>query len=154
MGAAARSRLDDLPDALDRAVAGTELGVDRRPLWWRLVGGVQWLAILCALGGLGWLVLGYALRALGLPPLDYPTVGVAPVPTVLLLGGLLLGVVVALLVKPIIAFAARRAGGRAEERLHAAVGEVGRELVVAPVREVLRRYAQAREALGLAGISR
>ncbi|WP_326562000.1 GTPase [Micromonospora sp. NBC_01796] len=152
--AAARSRLNDLPDALDRAVAGTDLGMGRSPLWWRIVGGVQWLAILGALAGLGWLVVGYALRALGLPPLDYPTVGVVPMPTVLLLGGLLLGVMVALLVKPIIGFAARRAGGRAEERLHAAVSEVGKELVVAPVREVLRRYAQAREALALATSSR
>jgi GTP-binding protein EngB required for normal cell division len=151
---AARSRLGDLSDALDRAVASTELGMDRRPLWWRLVGGVQWLAILAALGGLGWLVLGYALRALGLPPLDYPTVGVVPVPTLMLLGGLLLGVIVALLVKPFIGWAARRAGGRAEDRLHAAVGEVGRELVVMPVRGVLGRYAQAREALTLAAASR
>ncbi|MFK3982698.1 GTPase [Micromonospora sp. NPDC050397] len=147
---AARSRLADLPDALDRAVAGTDLGLDHRPLWWRVVGGVQWLAILAALGGLGWLALGYALRALGLPPLDYPAVGAAPVPTLMLLGGLLLGLVVAVLVKPVIRWAARRAGGRAEERLHGAVGEVGRELVVAPVREVLHRYAQAREALALA----
>ncbi|MEV4627442.1 GTPase [Micromonospora sp. NPDC049523] len=152
--AAARSRLNDLPDALDRAVAGTDLGMGRSPVWWRIVGGVQWLAILAALAGLGWLVLGYALRALGLPPLDYPTVGVVPMPTVLLLGGLLLGVVVALLVKPIIGFAARRAGGRAEERLHSAVSEVGKELVVAPVREVLRRYAQAREALAMATATR
>jgi GTP-binding protein EngB required for normal cell division len=152
--AAARSRLGDLPDALDRAVAGTDLGVDRRPLWWQLVGGVQWLATLVALGGLGWLVLGYAVRALGLPPLDYPAVGMVPVPTMMLLGGLLLGVVVALLVKPIIRWAARRAGGRAEERLHAAIGEIGRELVVSPVRVVLRRYAQAREALALATASR
>ncbi|RKR89137.1 GTP-binding protein EngB required for normal cell division [Micromonospora pisi] len=154
VAAAARSRLGDLPDALDRAVASTDLGLDRRPLWWRLVGGVQWLAILAALGGLGWLILGYALRALGLPALDYPAVGSAPVPTLMLLGGLLLGLVVALLVKPIIGWAARRAGGRAEERLHTAVSEVGRELVVTPVREVLRRYAQAREALALATTGR
>lgn len=154
VAAAARSQLGDLPDALDRAVAGTDLGLDHRPLWWRVVGGVQWLAILAALGGLGWLALGYALRALGLPPLDYPTVGAAPVPTLMLLGGLLLGLVLAVLVKPIIRWAARRAGGRAEERLHGAVGEVGRELVVTPVREVLRRYAQAREALTLATASR
>ena len=40
---AARSRLGDLPDALDRAVASTDLGTDRTPLWWRAVGLLQWL---------------------------------------------------------------------------------------------------------------
>ncbi len=73
--AAARSRLNDLPDALDRAIASTDLGLDRRPLWWRVVGAVQWLVTLAAVVGLGWLVLGYALRVLGLPALDNPMVG-------------------------------------------------------------------------------
>ena len=64
-------------------------------------------------------------------------VGEVPLPTLLLLGGLLLGLLVALLVRPIIGWAARRARRRAEQRLRAAVAEVGREQVVAPVREVL-----------------
>ncbi|MEH0827467.1 MULTISPECIES: GTPase [unclassified Micromonospora] len=144
---AARSRLDDLPDALDRAVAGTDLGMDRRPLWWRLVGGVQWLVTFAALVGLGWLVLGYALRALGLPALDNPRVGEVPLPTLLLLGGLLAGLLVAAVTRPVIRWAARRARQRAERRLTAAVAEVGEAYVRSPVRAVLDRYGQARDAL-------
>ncbi|PWR06333.1 ABC transporter [Micromonospora acroterricola] len=144
---AARSRLGDLPDALDRAVAGTDLGLGRRPIWWRLVGGVQWLVTLAAVVGLGWLVLGYALRALGLPALDNPMVGQVPVPTVLLLGGLLAGLLVAALTRPVVRWAARRARGRAEKRLTAEVARVGEEYVLAPVRIVLASYAQARDAL-------
>jgi GTP-binding protein EngB required for normal cell division len=150
VAAAARSRLTNLPDALDRAVASTDLGLDRKPVWWRLVGAVQWLVTLAAVAGLGWLVVGYAVRALGLPPLNYPMVGALPVPTLVLLGGLLLGLVVALLVKPIIRWAARRARRRAERRLRAAVADIGREYVVAPVRAVLQSYARAREALAVA----
>ncbi|TDB71032.1 GTPase [Micromonospora sp. KC721] len=149
--AAARSRLGDLPDALDRAVAGTDLGMDRRPLWWRLVGGLQWLVTLAAVAGLGWLVLGYALRALGLPALDTPMVGEVPLPTLLLLGGLLAGLLVAALTRPVVRWAARRARRRAEDRLAAAVATVGAALVVAPVRVVLDRYGQARAALRDAG---
>lgn len=145
--AAARSRRGDLPDALDRAVAGTDLGMDRRPVWWRLVGGLQWLLTLTALIGLGWLALGYALRALGLPALDNPTVGVVPLPTLLLLGGLLAGLLVAALTRPVVRLAARRARGRAEQRLTAAVATVGETYVLAPVRVVLGSYAKAREAL-------
>ncbi|MGS2614010.1 GTPase [Micromonospora sp. LZ34] len=145
--AAARSRLGDLPDALDRAVAGADLGMGRRPVWWRLVGGVQWLLTLAALVGLGWLALGYALRALGLPPLDDPTVGVVPLPTLLLLGGLLAGLLLAALTRPVVRWAARRARWRAEQRLTAAVATVGETYVLAPVRVVLGSYAKAREAL-------
>lgn len=144
---AARSRLDDLPDALDRAIAGTDLGMDRRPLWWRLVGGVQWLVTLAALAGLGWLLLGYALRALGLPALEYPRVGEVPLPTLLLLGGLLAGLLVAAVTRPVIRWAARRARQRAEKRLTVAVAEVGDMYVLSPVRAVLDRYGQARGAL-------
>jgi energy-coupling factor transporter ATP-binding protein EcfA2 len=145
--AAARSRLGDLPDALDRAVANTDLGADRKPLWWRVIGAVQWFCTIAALVGLGWLIGGYAIRIIGLPALVYPKVGEVPVPTLLLLGGLLLGLLVALLIRPIVNFGARRARRRAEQRLRNAVTDVARVHVVAPVREVLNAYAQAREAL-------
>ncbi|MFG1949799.1 GTPase [Micromonospora sp. NPDC048830] len=147
VSSAARSRMGDLPDALDRAVAGTDLGMDRRPAWWRVVGGLQWLLTVAAVAGLGWLALGYALRALGLPPLEPPRVGVVPLPTVLLLGGLLAGLLVAALARPVVRWAARRARRRAERRLVAAVGAVGREYVVAPAEDVLARYGRARQAL-------
>lgn len=145
--AAARSRLADLPDALDHAVAATDLGMDRRPTWWRVVGALQWLVTLAALAGLAWLALGYALRILGLPSLDYPDLGEVPWPTVLLLGGLLAGLLVAALTRPVIRWAARRARRRAEQRLLTSVGSVGERYVLNPVWAVLARYAEAREAL-------
>ncbi|MEU4692138.1 GTPase [Actinoplanes sp. NPDC023714] len=147
--AAARSKADDLPDALDRAVATTDLGVGKPPLWWRAVGALQWLLLATAAAGLAWLIVGYAVRALGLPALDNPQVGAVPLPTLLLLGGLLAGLLLWLLLKPLVAAGARRARRRAEQRLRAAVTEVARAHVVAPVREVLNAYAQAREALGV-----
>ena len=147
MAAAARSRTADLPDALDRAVATTDLGVSRKPFWWRLVGFLQWVFVLTAAVGLGWLIVGYAVRVLGLPALHNPAVGRVPWPTVLLLGGLFLGMLLWLLLKPLVNWGARRAQRRADQRLRAAITDLAREYVVAPVREVLNAYAQAREAL-------
>ncbi|MBU2670056.1 50S ribosome-binding GTPase [Actinoplanes bogorensis] len=144
---AARSRAADLSDALDRAIGTTDLGVARSPLWWRAVGALHWLFLAAAVFGLGWLIFGYVLRILGLPELDDPAVGIVPLPTVLLVGGLLLGVLLWLLMRPAVEWGARRARRRAEQRLRTSVSEVGREYVVAPVREVLNAYAQAREAL-------
>ncbi|MBM2616776.1 50S ribosome-binding GTPase [Actinoplanes sp. LDG1-06] len=144
---AARSRAADLSDALDRAIGTTDLGMAKAPLWWRAVGALHWLFLTCAVFGLGWLIFGYVLRLLGLPEMDDPKIGVVPLPTVLLLGGLLLGVLLWLVLRPAVQWGARRARRRAEQRLRASVTEVGREYVVAPVREVLNAYAQAREAL-------
>jgi GTP-binding protein EngB required for normal cell division len=148
---AARSRLGDLSDALDRAVSGTDLGMGRKPIWWWVVGAIQWLVTLAAIGGLLWLATGYVIRALGLPRLEYPMVGYVPLPTLLLLGGIVAGILVAVVVKPFVRFGARRAKRRAETRLRAAVADVGGEHVVAPVKGVLRAYAEAREALAAAG---
>ncbi|WP_199523821.1 GTPase [Micromonospora craterilacus] len=147
---AARARLGDLPDALDRAVAGADLGMNRPRTWWRLVGGLQWLVTLAAAAGLGWLVLGYALRALGLPELRPPMVGEVPAPTLLLLGGLLAGLLVAALTRPLARWAARRARQRAETRLTSAVALVGDEYVLAPVRAVIAAHADARTVLEVA----
>jgi GTP-binding protein EngB required for normal cell division len=144
---AARSRTGDLPDALDRAIATTDLGADRTPFWWRAVGGLQWLLVFAAAAGLVWLLAGYVLGLLGLPELEHPKIGVVPLPTFLLLGGLVVGFLLWLLLKPMVDWGARRAQRRVEQRLRASVTEVAREYVVAPVREVLNAYAQAREAL-------
>jgi GTP-binding protein EngB required for normal cell division/nitroreductase len=143
LSTASRSRSDDLPDALDRAVASTDLGMRRTPIWWRLVGGLQWLLLVAAVVGLGWLVAG----AFDLAPLNIVEVAGFALPLVLAVGGLVLGILLWLLLKPLINWAARRTQRRAEQRLRSAVTGVAREHVVAPVREVLNAYAQAREAL-------
>jgi GTP-binding protein EngB required for normal cell division len=144
---ASRSRADDLPDALDAAIARTDLGLSRRRLWWRFVGVLQWLAAFTALVGLAWLAVRYVFFAIGLPELPGPRVGQVPLATVLLLGGLLFGLLLSIVVRPLIRIAARRARSRVETRLHGAVADVAREMVVAPVRDVLHAYADARSAL-------
>ena len=86
--APSRCREERLADRLDRAVAGTDLGPDRVPLWQRAVGGLQWLLALVALAGALWLL---ALVVLGFFQLDdvvpLPRVEGVPLPTLLLIGG-------------------------------------------------------------------
>lgn len=147
VAAAARSRLGRLPDALDHAVAETDLGLAREPRWWRLVGAVQWLVTVAAVAGLGWLLAGWVLRLLGLSVPTYPLVGAVPVPTLLLLGGLASGLLLTAVTRPVIGWAARRAGQRAEKRLHASVADVGHRYVLDPIGAVLRSYDAAHAAL-------
>jgi hypothetical protein len=86
-----------------------------------------------------------------LPPLEHPQVGQAPVPTLLLLGGVLAGLVLAGVTGPVVRWAAGRARLRAQRRLTEAVDRVAEEHVVTPVRGVLAAYAEAGEALAAAG---
>jgi hypothetical protein len=145
--AAARSRSDDLADALDVAVARTDLGMARRPVWWRVVGAVQWLLAGAGALGLAWLVVRYALFALALPEPPTPRVGSVPLPTLLLGVGLLGGLLLAAVMRPVVAVAAGRKAARAARNMRAAVADVARTMVLDPVREVLRAYAEAHAAV-------
>ena len=136
-----------LGDRLDRAVAGTDLGPDRTPVWQRLVGGLQWLLVLTALVGALWLLGLVALAYLQLDDvLPLPRVEGIPLPTLLLVGGLLAGLLLALLVRPLVRASARRRRRRAERRLRAAVEQVTSDEVLTPLaraREDHDRYCSA-----------
>jgi energy-coupling factor transporter ATP-binding protein EcfA2 len=151
---AARSRLNDVPDALDVAITRTDLGLTEARLWWRAVGWLQWAGALVALVGLTWLAVRYAMFALGLPELPTPEVGILPLPTVLLAGGLLFGLLLAIVVRPFVRMGARRARRSADRKLRNAVTNVANEMIVGPVRQVLRVYGEAREALAVAQLGR
>jgi hypothetical protein len=144
---AARSRAVDLTDALDRAVATTDLGLTRRPLWWRAVGGLQALLAVAVVAGALWLAGLYALTVLRLPEPEPPQVGMLPLPTVLVLGGLLAGLLLALLARMLAVLAARRRRARAEARLRESVADVAETLVLAPVRAELAAYSELRGAV-------
>lgn len=144
------SRLPDLGDRLDRAVASTDLGADRIPAWAGLVRVLQYLLIVSAIVGAGWL----ALLALGsyarLPEPPTPEVGAFPLPTLLLLGGILLGLLLALVCRWLVAMTARKRARTADRRLREAISEVSQEVVVGPVQAELASYAEVREALSTA----
>ncbi|MDT0353198.1 GTPase [Pseudonocardia charpentierae] len=144
---AARSRAGDLADSLDRAVAATDLGLSRKPLWWRAFGLLQMLLAATAIAGALWLAGLYALTVLRLPEPEPPQIGIVPLPTVLLIGGLLAGVVLALLARALAVLGARRRRARAEARLRESVADVAENLVLSPVRAELAAYSALREAV-------
>lgn len=145
--AAARSRMDDLPDALDVAVASTPLGVPEHRWWWRAFGLLQWIGTIALAAGVLWLVVRYALFALALPEPPVPSVGRLPLPTALLLGGLLFGWLLAVVARICVRVAARRARRRATARLRRAVDQVAQNLVIEPIQAVRTAYRDARAAL-------
>lgn len=137
----------DLRDELDAAVMGTDLGSDRAPGWWRIGGIVQWLLVAAALVGAGWLLLLAFGAYLRLPDPPTPDVGGFAVPTLLLVGGVLLGLLLAAVGRNLARAGARLRRRRAESRLRDAIGEVANRLVIGPVEAELSRHAVAVQAL-------
>jgi hypothetical protein len=142
---AACAHLDKLPDELAGAVAAAH----SRPtagFGWRLARAVWWLGVLAALVGLG-LFVRTLVRGGSLPD-----VGPVPLAALLLGAGLLVVLGLPLLAAGLARLRARRHRRVVRGRLREATLTVARE-VVAPVRVLLRDYAQARTALLGAGVA-
>ncbi|MEV7132983.1 GTPase [Arthrobacter sp. NPDC093128] len=148
---AAREGRDQLPDALDQAIAGTDLLAGRKSWWWGLFNAVQWLALLAALGGLAWLGVLAGLGYLQLPVPEVARVEGWPVPTLLIAGGAVLGIVLASAAKVIAGAAAGLRAAAARKKLNAAVAAVADRLVVEPVEVEVSRLKSFNAALKSAG---
>ncbi len=144
---AARSSEDALPDRVDRAIATTDLDLAQHRRWWQLVRVLQWLLVATMIVGLGWLGLAFLLAYLQLPPLPKVTWWGLPAPTVLAVGGVLAGLLLAGLARIFVEIGARRRTAKARQSLRAAIARVTGELVIAPVKAEQDRYEKARLAL-------
>jgi len=142
----AAGRLAALPARLDAAVASTDLGISRRPGWWRAVGALQVVLAVVAVAGAVWLAALAGLAYLQLSDLATPEVGPVPVPTAMLLGGIAGGLLLALLARTFASMGARRRARRARARLQEGVEAVAGTEVFEPMAGVLdrhRRYCAA-----------
>jgi GTP-binding protein EngB required for normal cell division len=144
---AARSSEDALPDRVDRAIAATDLDLAQHRRWWQLVRVLQWLLVATVIVGLGWLGLTFLLAYLQLPPLPKVTWWGLPAPTVLAIGGVLAGLLLAGLARIFVEVGARRRTAKARQSLRAAIARVTGELVIDPVKAEQDRYEKARLAL-------
>jgi GTP-binding protein EngB required for normal cell division len=144
---AARSAEDALPDRVDRAIATTDLDLARHRRWWQLIRVLQWLLVAAVVVGLGWLALSFVLAYFQLPPLPEVLWWELPAPTVLAVGGVLAGLLLAGLARIGVEVGARRRSTKARQSLRAAIAQVTGEFVIEPVKEEQARYENGRQAL-------
>ena len=143
---------DVLFDRLDLVVADAVRDVQpRKPLWWKLVGSVQLLLAIAAIVGALWLLALAGAAYLQIPALPTPTVKRIPVPTGLLIGGALLGWLLAMLSRVFASIGARRTGRAVRKDVAQAVRQVSSELVLAPIETELAQRSQLISLLELAG---
>jgi GTP-binding protein EngB required for normal cell division len=147
---AAVARQSEVADRLDAAVATTDLGVSRNPMWWGAVRALQWVLLLVALAGLGWLAVLAVMSYTRSPAPDTTDVAGVPLPVLMLVGGIGLGIVVALLCRIAIRMSARRRAQRADRRLRAAIEQVADELVITPMQSQVDAYISCRDGVAKA----
>jgi GTP-binding protein EngB required for normal cell division len=144
---ASMSQGADFADEVDQAVADTPLGANRLPVWSRVVQAAQWLLILVALAGAVWLgtlaVMGY----LQVKEPSTPDLAGLPVPTLMLLGGVAVGIVLAVVSRVLVGLGARSRARAAERRLRASISGVTEKLVLQPIDAELDAYRKTREGL-------
>jgi hypothetical protein len=138
--------VDELTGQLDKAVGKVDLRVGR-PWGWLLLAGLRVALAAAAVVGFVWLIMLGVLRWLDQPRPPTPYVGAVPLPTLLLLGGLLLGATLGLVGVGLVRRGAQRRRTRAVQDLRSAVADVAWRNVVSPVEEVLADHRAAREAL-------
>ena len=135
---------DELNNRLDSVVAeaARDSGRGGMPRWWAAANALQLLLAVTAIAGAVWLALlafGAYLRLPDVPTPDIADSGI-PYPTAMLVGGLLLGLLLATVFRQLAALGARRRAASVRARTEDAVGGVARELVLDPVdRELAAR---------------
>lgn len=140
------SERDELLDDLRRIVGRETVRAGQRPRWWSLIAWLQRLFAGAALVGLAWLITVAILGGFFqfdteplLPPT--PEAEWMPLPSALLIGGVVLGLLLGLLVRFPLGVAARRRGHRARKAIEEQVAQHARTRVVTPVQAVVDDHA-------------
>lgn len=136
--------VEGIAPLLDAAVARARVDAPRAPRWWGVVSLAQWALAATAVVGGAWLLALAGLAALALDPPPPPEVSSLPVPTLLLVVGLALGLLLPVLTGPLVRVTAARASARAREAVVREVAEVARARIADPVATELETLARFR----------
>lgn len=148
---AALSREAELPELLERDMMRIDYGLGRTRAPWVIFNTLQWIALLSALVGVGWLTLisGMAYLQIHLPPAPTPEGSPVPLPTLLLLLGILLGIASAGVGRLLTAMGSRYYARKLRGRLQTGVEKAVQSCVVAPVQLEAKRLNAYRKALDI-----
>jgi hypothetical protein len=113
---------------------------------------LQWLLMLTAVAGGLWLAALAVMGYLQVPAPDTPRWHRVPVPTWMLLGGVVVGILLALVCRLAVRWSARGKARSAERRLRGAIDAVTDKLVIEPIEVEVEAYRSARH--GVAAVLR
>lgn len=143
-----RERAERFLTGIDRVVTGVDVEAKRRPAWWFVFNLLQWLALIVAIVGGVWLLLLIFADTLKLQLGEPPAWGIFPAPTIMLVGGLLLGWLLAAIGRALAGAGANRTRERVRRRLTTAIGDEARAELLTPLEEERATYARFFDLLG------
>ena len=140
--------VETLPEDLDRAAARTKLPAQPSGLW-NLFTVIQWLALVAALVGIGWYLLAAFLPGVLYPLMDdiIPEIEGWPIPTLLIVGGLVLGIVLGMFTGIFGLAIGSGVKHRTRKALRREVATISQEKVVEPLLAVRARYLEFLDAI-------
>ncbi len=139
---------DVLTDRIEVAATGAVRGIDSgRPWWWSMANAVQLALAAAVVVGLGWLSLLALGAYLRLPEVPTPSWRGIPIPTGLLIGGVVLGLLLAFIARRMAAVGAARRARWVRRRAREAIDDVADELVLGPMQAELDRRGELRRSL-------
>lgn len=144
--------VEKLPEHLDLAMARTKLPAQPSKAW-GVVTFIQWLALLAALVGVVWYLLVAFLPGALVPLLGddlTPDVEGWPIPTLLILAGVLLGILLGLLSAAFGGVISSGIRSRTRRALRREVAEISQAEISSPLLDVRNRYLEFRDQLQLA----
>jgi GTP-binding protein EngB required for normal cell division len=150
---AVRSRAAQIPGALGTAISESAPDEKRITPWWRLIGALQGLLLGCVIVSLAWVLvlvvfgIFHASRAV---PRLFSDLSLLPWIVVMIAAFLLLGWLTAVGCLNLVRSAAERESEQARETMREKIGDVAREMVVAPAEQELAEYQRFRDELAVA----
>lgn len=143
---------EKVPEALDRAIARTRVPAQPAKAW-SLLTVVQWLALVAALIGVLWYLVVAFVPGILTPLLGgdlVPEVEGWPIPTLLIMAGLLTGLIIGLISAVFGGMLGSGVRRRTKAALRREIALVSEETVVAPLGEVREDYARFAQRLAFA----
>lgn len=141
--------VDGLADPLDQAIAAAELRTKDSPAWWGIFRVLQTLLLVTAAGGLAWLAVLFGFSYLRLPEPPTPEWRGFPIPTLMTLGGIGSGILLAALGRGLARIGARRRASQAEKALAVRIEEVADAHVLSPLEAELSSRTELASALAV-----
>lgn len=138
----------ELADRLDQAVSqSVRTSSTRKPVWWTVVNVLQIVLALAVVAGAVWLGLLAFAAYLRIPEPPTPEFRNIPIPTGLVIGGIVIGLLLAFLSARFAVVGAARRSRAVRSRAEDSVAEVTDELVINPMQAELERRQELHSLL-------
>lgn len=139
MAELSRAKVDDLGNNIDKALAEVEIPRLEAPLWWKMWRIAQYLGLAALGSALVWIIVAWISAAL-FTPIPSVSAGPIPVPILLLIIGIVLGIILSILGRVIAKARGRVRQAAVARLLETVIAEVVEQVLIKPLGEMAKNH--------------